>query len=371
MKRFYLTQPFGCHLNKLDTARIRSFLLDNGLKETTSIKAADVLIINTCSFIKDRVRISVEAIDDINRKRKKGSLFIVGGCLPRIDLETLRKHHKGPIFDPHSLDQLDKLLDARKSIMEQPLSQRMIIKDEISRTRDITFIRINYGCTGRCSFCAVKKVFPRLISRSPDDIISEFRAKIKGGCRDIGLTSEDVTAYGLDIGTDLVSLLRRMVREKGNYRISLYRLHPDLMIKRQDELFRIFRSGKIAYLSIPVNSGSQKITRLMRRNYDVEEIKKFIIDVNKKFPKIKIRLDFMVGFPGETKDDFEQTRAFVNQCRSDVLFVYEFSPMPGTEAASMKNPVSSFTIRKRAEKLRLEHLMKHYNSKLYKNGIMK
>ncbi|MFH0870522.1 MAG: MiaB/RimO family radical SAM methylthiotransferase [archaeon] len=371
-KKFYLNAKMGCDLNRVDGERIRQSLLDNGWSQTSSLKEADLVLFNTCAVIKKRVDACVREIKRIKREKKKSARFVVCGCLPGIDPATLKKHFNGKALTPTKLADLDHIINAKKSISSQPLSQIMTIRTSRTHShpgktnmkrqmpmpahdRKVAIIRTNYGCLGDCTFCAIKNNFPRLISRSQEDIIEDAKAAMEKGCSEITLSAEDLSAYGCDLGKGigLISLLNGLLRLKGTASFSLLRVYPGFIIRNRKAMIKVLGSGRIGFLSIPVNSGSQKIIRLMNRRYDVKKIISSVREIKRKTPKVKIRFDIMVGFPGETDDDFRKTLRLVKDHIADEIVIYEFSPMPGTGAAKLPCQLPKKIIKSRANILLL------------------
>ncbi len=340
MGKVYISNPNGCHPNSIDTARIKNFMIRNGWNETETFQEADIIIINTCAFVHSRIEDNLSLIDQIVDKKDPGAELIICGCMPVIAREKLKNIKNATLLTPHNLYELENIIGSKNAFTLQPTAQRLLLNDEIDDDRDIFMVRTNYGCLHNCSFCAVKKVFPKLKSKPPAAILRELADAVRKGCKDIGLTAEDLTAYGLDIQTNLIELLKGIVTIKGDYKLSLYRLYPQYLLSNCDAFLSLFRSNRFSYLSIPVNSGSKKILRLMGREYDAEQMKKFLLRIRQENPSIRIRGDFMVGHPGETDEDFRQTFRFVTTSNLNILFVYPFSAMTGTRSADMEDQVS-------------------------------
>ena len=201
---------------------------------------------------------------------------------------------------------------------------------------------------GKRSILPVKQVFPQFSSKEKSEIIKEFRQGLKKGYRNIALTAEDVSVYGLDKGSNLAGLLRSLIRIRGEFSISLYRLNPEKLLTMKDGFLKIIKSKKINFLSIPVNSGSDRIIKLMGRKYDITDTKDYIKRIKKSCRHLRINLDLMVGFPGETQEDFKKTLEFVLDVAPDSIRVFQFTERPRTIAKSLGKAVPLRIMQKRS-----------------------
>lgn len=358
MKKYFI-DTLGCYPSRIDAKRTELFLKENGWAPSRNPEEADIIIVNTCAFSKGREEYSVQTIEKYKNLKGGKTKLIIGGCLPVINKRRMLTVFKGPYFTPHTLSSLCKIIKAKHCNIDntptaQPTSPILADMNKfICKEKKVFSIRIGYGCLNRCSFCAINKVFPKLISKNRDQIVKEFKSGLRRGYRNFILTGEDPSAYGLDIGTNLIELLRDLIKIKTRKKISisLYRLNPQWLIKMDSELIEILKSKKINYLNISVQSGSNRIIKLMNRRYDANEIKKYIKKIKKMFPSIIIHQTLMVGFPGETEKDFQATLKFVSETSPDYIRIHRFSAKPGTKAKYLGKKISPDVMRKRARRL--------------------
>jgi MiaB/RimO family radical SAM methylthiotransferase len=212
-------------------------------------------------------------------------------------------------------------------------------------------IKVSTGCIHTCAYCAVKISRGRVRSKPLPQIKEEFQKGLAEGFKEFSIIGTDLGSYGKDIGTDLVELLQQLIALKGDHQIRLRNLHPKFLIDKMDELKSIFQTGKISYLESAAQSGNNRILKLMNRSYTIEDYKIAIKTLNEQFPDIKIRTQLMVGFPGETDEEFQDTLNLIDEICFDLVEVYRFEPRPGTKADSMNNFIPVRVARKRYYKL--------------------
>jgi len=367
MKKYYMVSN-GCYLSRVDIKRMELFLKKNKWLPSGSLQNADMIIFSTCAFSEDREDDAIATIKRLEKEKDEKAKLVIAGCLPIINREKMLKNFHGQYFDPHSLSQLGDIIDAKYTGMDEIPSSQPVLTDEntFSGKKEETYcIRIAYGCLSRCSFCVVNNVFPKLTSKSREMIIKEFKAGLSKGYKNFSLSAEDVSVYGLDIGTNLAELLKDLKKIRGNFTISLYRLNPEGLMKMSSDFMDILRSKKIVYLSIPINSGSNRIIKLMNRKYDAKEVKNYIKKIKKAFPFLKFNLDIMVGFPGETEEDFQQTLRFVSETGPDNVQAFWFTDRPGAKAKHLGKTISSKTMKRRSMMLYLLLSAKKRNKILY------
>lgn len=354
-KKKYFLDTLGCYPARIDSERIKVLLKKNNWTLSEGPEKADIIIINTCAFSEDAENRSIRAIKKYKEIKTPKAKLIVGGCLPIINKRRMLTVFKGPYFTPHTISSLCKVIKAKHcNIDEMPTAQPILTDtNTFSNKEEKAFcIRLGYGCRCRCSFCVVNRVFPKLVSKNKEQIVKEFKSGLKQGYQNFLLTGEDPSVYGFDIGTNLTELLKELISIKTRKKIaiSLYRLSPQ-WLKFDSDFIKILKSKKINYLSIPVNSGSKRIIKLMNRKYDLKEIKNNIKNIKNKFPFIKINLDLMAGFPGETEKDFQDTLKFVSETKPDNIRVFLFTDRPHAKAKYLGKEIPLEIMKKRAEQL--------------------
>lgn len=353
MKRYFLYSN-GCYLNKVDTKRIEIFLRKNGWAPSDGLQKSDIIIFNTCAYCQQKEDECISILKKIQKEKQRKSKLIIAGCLPVINKSRLLANFKGPYLDPLSISSLSDIITAKYKKIERIPTAQVILTDENTfsgRPEETFCIRIAYGCLSRCSFCAVKNVFPKLISKNRKDILKEFSMALEHGYQIFLLTAEDTSVYGRDIGTNLAELLMDLIKIERDFSIYLYRLNPEGLLKIGKDFLRVLKSKKIKYLSIPVNSGSNRILNLMNRRYKIDEIKNYIKKLKQSYPFIKVNLDIMVGFSGETENDFKDTQRFILETTPDNIRVFEFTDRPGTTAKYLGEAIPKNIMRKRSMRL--------------------
>lgn len=356
MKKYFLTRESVCYLSKIDEKRLEHLLKENGWTPSDTLKGVDVVIVNTCVFARNFEDGCINLIERIKKEKDEKTKLVVGGCLPAVNKRRMLAHFKGPYFTPLTLSSISKILKTKHGNIDEIPTSQPILSDHNTpsgKGEKAFCIRVGYGCLNHCSYCAVKKVFPKLMSKSKEQLIKEFKSGLKLGYRKFFLTGEDTSVYGLDRRTNLTELLKDLIKIKTRKKISisLYRLNPQWLMKMDSDFMDVLKSKKINYISISVNSGSNRIIKLMNRKCDLEKFKNFLKKIKRMYPFIAISLDFMVGFPGETERDFQATLRFVRETKPDRIRIFRFSHRPGTKAKYLGKKISPKVKRKRMKRL--------------------
>ena len=217
-------------------------------------------------------------------------------------------------------------------------------------------IKVCTGCLNACAFCAVRLSRGKLRSKPINHVVKEFEEGLAKNIKEFALIGTELGAYGRDRGTTLPTLLKELIRRKGDYIIRLRNINPKYLIEMMPEFREILKCGKISYLSSPVESGNNRILRLMRRSYKIEDYKQAILTLKREFPQIHIRTQILVGFPSETEDEFQDTLRLLDELSFDFVEVYCFQSRPNTEAARMNNQVPQEVIKRRYYKARMKSI---------------
>lgn len=360
----------GCPENIIDSARVRIYLEENGWQIVDDPTTADLVLFNACGLTNSCADRSLSIIKELQKNAKNDARVIVWGCLPKIDPEALRQVYQGPAFGERELHQLDEITGAVKPISEIIANEagsryryekyvgwqrgcrflvnllgsyylRLGRKMDLHRPDDssVFYIKISTGCLGNCAYCAIRHSRGKIESKPLDKIMAEFRDGLSHGFKDFSLLGTDLGPHGRDLGYTLADLLGEMVREKGEYRIAVRNVHPYYLKQMLDELEPIFATGKIWYMGMACESGSNRILKLMRRNYTVEDFKECVRRVKRAYPDLIIRTQFMVGFPTETAQDYAESLRLLDEVKFDFVEVYRFSRRSGTAAEKMEGQV--------------------------------
>ena len=344
---------YGCQQNVADSEKLKGMLIKAGCTLTENKEEADIIIFNTCAVrehAEDRVFGNVGALKAL--KRKKPSLLIaLCGCMMEQEHIAQRIYKSFPyvglVFGTHVIHRFPELLfnavTTGKRHIERGYDDGKIYED-IPIHRDGSFkgwLPIMYGCDNFCTYCIVPYVRGRERSRKPDDIINEAEAIVKAGYKEITLLGQNVNSYGkgLPEGISFAELLRRVGSIEGDFRISFMTSHPKDASRELIDV--IAENPKIStHLHLPFQSGSDRILRLMNRRYTVEKYLDIVSYAKSRIPDVDLTSDVIVGFPGETYEDFKQTLSLIREVEFTSLFTFIYSPRVGTPAAKLDDPVS-------------------------------
>ncbi len=300
-------------MNKADSERIATILEKKGYKEAKNIEAADLVVVNMCSVRQPAVDRVYGLIEKLKGKKKT----ILTGCILKRDRIKFAK----------SFDRILKFGDLFKL---KPIRQNGLI----------AYVPISNGCNNACTYCAVPYTRGRLICRSHKEVVGEVKEAVKNGFREIWLLGQNVNDYQspADSRINFARLLKSASNLPGDFIIHFTSPHPKDFT---DELIDVMAGSKKIkkYLNLPVQSGDNKILKAMNRPYTVEKYKKLVKKIRKEMPNINLSTDVIVGFPGETKKQFENTAKLFRELKFNIAYISKFSPRPGTSAAKLKNNV--------------------------------
>ncbi len=357
-------ETYGCQQNEADSEKLRGYLLQSGYAITDTAEGTDVVVMNTCAIrehAEQRVFGNLGALTHTKRRHEGQKIFLCG-CMAgqTVVTDRIRKSypHVDGVFSTHHLWQfpeiLWKVLNSKKRqfyIEDEPGS----IAEGIPQSRDSglkAWVSIMYGCNNFCTYCIVPYVRGRERSRRMADILSECRGLIEQGCKEITLLGQNVNSYGkdLDEGFDFSDLLTEIVKIPGDFLVRFMTSHPrDAGQKLFDTMAA---SPKIAkQLHLPFQSGSSRVLKAMNRHYDRETYLKAVQYAKSVMPDLVLTSDVIVGFPGETEEEFEETISLIEQVKYDSLFTFIFSPRPGTPAAKMEDPTPKEEKNRRFDRL--------------------
>lgn len=342
---------FGCQQNVSDGEKIKGMLAEMGYGFTPDTEDADLVLFNTCAVrenAEDRVFGNIGALKSL-KKRKPDMLIGVCGCMVQQQhiTERLRKSfpHVDIIFGTHVLHTLPQLiyqaLTTRKKQVSIPESAGVIAEGLPLRRESAlkASIPIMYGCNNFCTYCIVPYVRGRERSRGMEEVVGEARRLIAAGYKELLLLGQNVNSYGKDSGTSFSELLKRINAIDGEFRISYMSSHPKDatrgLIDTIAECSKVTRQ-----LHLPVQSGSSRVLGLMNRGYTRESYLELVDYVRERIPDASLTSDIIVGFPGETYEDFSETLSLIERVRFDSLFTFIYSRRSGTKAADMEDPVS-------------------------------
>lgn len=335
----------GCQMNVSDSEFYSNILLESGFVEAPE-EEADIIFINTCAVREGSVHKLDSKLGELYKRKRQTGLPKVGvvGCVPAIDLESFKKRHKqvdfvlGTYHDRESMQ--GALEEALGFELEHGVSPRA---SSIS-----AFVPITTGCDSFCTYCIVPYTRGRLVSRGVEEILSEAKSYIESGAREIVLLGQNVNAYGLDRGEKdaFVDLVQKVSELPGVLRVRFITSHPKDM--NEEILLRLREIKNLAwFFHLPIQAGSDEVLSRMNRRYTVEDYRRLIENVRKIFPGAGVTTDVIVGFPGETEEQFEQTMALFRELRFEQAYMAMYSQRPKTPAANFSGQVDREELHRR------------------------
>ena len=347
MKKLYL-QTFGCQMNQYDSERIAQLMNTTGYQRTDRIESADLVLLNTCS-VRDRAEQKVYSALGRWKKLKEqreGVIIGVGGCVAQQEGANLLKRipYLDLVFGTHNIHKLPQMIEQVETSRSRPVEtafyrEPFYMEDSDGRTSAQgakAFVTIMQGCNKVCSFCIVPHVRGREVSRPSGSIVAEIESLVRQGVKEVMLLGQNVNSYGKTSPGELsfAELLSRINRIQGLSRIRFTTSHPQDLSPELIEAFATL-DKLCEHLHLPVQSGSDSVLRRMRRGYGRDNYLARIAQLRKRCPKVALSSDIIVGFPGETDDEFGDTLEMLAQVKYDEIYSFMYSPRPQTVAAKI------------------------------------
>ena len=394
LKTFFICANKWCPRRSLDASKLFRYLTANSLKPVGSPEKADLIVIFTCGAFAFDEECSILTMKKF--LQNGASKVLVTGCLIRINPQRLKPFGKAMIISPENIAEIDSLIHANVPYAEIPnvstfekihdlnrgslacqikhdLANRCLEINNGKKTQrsiELLFapttckLEIAKGCLGSCNYCAIRKGSEAFHSFPEEQIIASFKTGLREGYEDFALIAEDIGCYGLDLKTNLPNLLSKMFSVEGNFRILLWDLNVRWFIKYYSDFSSVLEanSEKISTIVLPIQSGSNRILRLMDRGYEIEKAKECILDLQKRIPDLKLETHLMVGFPGENEGDFQRTVDLIREIPFFSVAIFKYEGRPNTKAFSFQNQVAEKIINQRASFLAKEAkaTRKHY-----------
>jgi len=346
-------KTFGCQMNEYDSQKTVDILKDKkNVTVTDNPEDADIVLLNTCSI---REKAEAKVYSDLGRlrklKEKNPNLKIgVGGCVATQEGKNIMKRapYVDLIYGPQTLHKVPELLDIKKDSgikaidITFPIEEKFDSLPSPSSSGPSSFVSIMEGCSKYCSFCVVPYTRGDEVSRKPEQIFDEIARLVEQGVSEITFIGQNVNSYMMPLNgrmlrlSDLIEISSHI---DGVKRIRYTTSHP---LDMTDDLIDVYKSVPqlVSQLHLPVQSGSNAILQKMKRNYTAEHFIDVVTRIKKTRPDLRVSSDFIVGFPGETKKDFDLTMELVNLIEFDSSFSFVYSPRPGTPATKLNDPVS-------------------------------
>jgi tRNA-2-methylthio-N6-dimethylallyladenosine synthase len=368
-KRYHL-RTFGCQMNEHDSERIAGLLEADGMAEAVSIDEADVVVLNTCCIRENADNKLYGTLGHLKAlKQQRPELeIVVGGCLAQKDRELIQQRagHVDVVFGTHNVHRaIDLLHQARASrrpvleIWNEALDDAEAFPSSLPVKREVDYaawVTIQIGCDNSCAFCIVPAVRGREISRPLDELVAEVEALAADGVVEITLLGQNVNSYGRDLTKRrplFAELLTAVASVEGIRRVRYTSPHPKDL--RPETIEAMATNPAVCpHLHLPLQAGSDRVLAGMHRGYTAERYLQRLEAARAAVPDLAVTTDLIVGFPGETDDDFEQTLDVVARAEYDSAYTFIFSPRPGTEAAALTDHfVDPGVIAARFERLRV------------------
>ena len=349
--RFFL-KNFGCTQNQGEGENIRQILLSSNGQEVDDKYSADVIIINSCAVktpTEDKV---IQYIYDCSMTDAD---IIVTGCLPKINPDRIKKACPDAILTPPNIGRsILKYVPLQLTNGEAYKMARLPEIPVFLENQPLTaIVPIAQGCLGSCTYCTVKYARGWLQSYPLKDVIEYTQKAIDKGAKELYVTAQDTATYGKDNGVDLIDLLSEILKIKGDFQIRIGMMNPKYAIEIIDSLLDLMEEDERIYrfLHLPVQSGSDKILDLMKRDYDVESFNKLIKKIRNRLPRMTLSTDIIVGFPGETNYDFELTVKCIEKNQFDIVNVSKYGDRPFAASINFNNKIPSDIKKKRSKYL--------------------
>lgn len=352
----FFLETYGCSLNSADSDIIVGSLKEIGAQRVFDDALADVIILNTCGVkepTEDRI------IHRLEELAKRTIPVVVAGCLPKISPARINQAipEYAAILSPQSIEFLNetiqRVLNGERGIIHLESSKISKLKwFEGPPNSVICTVPICEGCLGSCSYCAVRFARGEVQSHSISDIHGIVKRCSHAGYREIRLTSQDLGVYGADTNSTLVELLKQLDQTEGPHMFRLGMFNPNLMKDKIDDLTDVMQSDHFfKFFHVPLQSGSDNILKDMRRKYTVQDWEDIVKRIRLHFNDATIATDIIVGYPGETDDDFEMTMNLVKRIRPPVVNISKYGDRPGTQASKSRDKVATSVKKDRSRRL--------------------
>jgi tRNA A37 methylthiotransferase MiaB len=387
----------GCDEGQLKSKRVQRFFLKNGFSAVADLSQADFVVFFACGLTIPKEKQSLLIIKKLKTQMKAGAKLLVWGCLSKINSKSLKEVYDGPVVGPKDLEYFESVIGELKVPIneisaitvvpkktfgvpenKQPLpfdpvaDLLMHIKKMIDHLRlpqrkwlfdtSSSFIRVAEGCTGNCTYCSERPAWGRVRSRPIAKITQDFALGLEKGFKRFFLVAADVGSYGVDLGCDAVDLLKEILRigEGYNYALIINQINPRDLVRLFPRLEEIFASGKIEAVGCQVESGSNRIIRLMGRKYSARSWRDIMLRINKKYPFVRLSTHIMIGFPGETEEDFKRTLELLKfPLFIDWIGFFIFSPRPTIFASRLPCQIPEKMKQLRFKKIYRKFLLAH------------
>ena len=347
-----LVESYGCSTNLADGEVLAGCLSQAGFDLVQSIPEADVVVYNCCAVKGPTENRMIELLKRVPREKKA----VIAGCLPLTSFDRLQRDVRfdaavGPAAGLGIVDVVKRVLAGEKVVaLEGALCAKPVLSlPRLTKNPVVSLVPVGYGCLGSCAYCCVVFARGRLRSYAIEEIVEKVKCDLASGVKEFWFTSQDMACYGRDVGTNLAALLRSVCAIPGDFWIRVGMMTPNFALDMLNELVEAFRCEKVfKFLHLPVQSGDDVVLKRMRRCYTVQDFRKVVSAFRAAFPEVTLATDVICGFPGETKNAFDNTLRLISEVKPDIVNVSKFFGRPGTAAAKMTNVVEQVEIKRRS-----------------------
>ena len=367
-------EVYGCTANKGDASLIKGLIKESDHKLVDNLEDADASVILTCTVIDTTEQ---RMLSRLKKLKDSGKKVVVAGCMASAQSDKIKSIiPEANLLPPQYSHHIVDILNGKKTqFIEKNKTAFPKHFDEIFAP-----ISISEGCMFSCSYCITSIARGKLKSYPISEINRDVCIAVKNGCKEIQLTSQDTSSYGIDLNTDLGNLLREISIIKDNFRVRVGMMNPYTCLKNLDSILDGFDDSKIyKFVHLPVQSGDDDILEKMNRKYSVNEFIKIVEIFRDKYPNITISTDIIVGFPSETDDQFQNTIDLLNTIKPDITNITRFSARPFTKAKDLKGRIKTEIVKERSRKLteicsniskekNKKHIGKKYNILITEKG---
>lgn len=362
-KVFFIS--LGCPRNLVDTEVMIGILLKAGFEASSELESADFVVINTCGFLESSRQESLDTIGQALSSRKKGAKVIATGCMVQTHSALIREHFPEIhyLLGSGDVTEILKAVESKESGDAVSDARSFIEMGEVPRTlstpRHYAYLKIAEGCRKACAFCKIPTIKGKLKSKPIEQVLKEVDILLKAGVHELILIAQDLGDWGKDMGyiktEGLIELLKAILKDPREFQLRLLYLYPDEIT---DELIALMKQdNRIAkYLDMPIQHINDQVLKAMRRTTNRAQIVSTLTKLRREIPNIAVRTSLMVGFPGETEEQFEELCQFIQDSPLDNVGIFKFSKEEGTHAATLDAQVAEEIKEARFEKLsKLQH----------------
>lgn len=335
-------EAYGCTMNQGEGVILERKMTSLGHEVVRSVKDADLVILNTCTVIRSTEMRMLKRMREVSGHEKR---LIVTGCMASAQHNEISEAVPDAIIIPPS----------EYESFVQIMTERFGVGDFVGIFEpDVVsaIVPIAQGCLGSCTYCITRIARGKLKSYNMESIVDNCRSSISGGARELLITAQDTACYGLDTGHTLAELLLRITEISGTFRIRIGMMNPDSLEKIIADFVPVWNNDKVyKFLHLPVQSGSNRILKAMGRRYSVNDFRRQVQMFRERLQDFTLSTDVIVGFPGETNEDFNKTMELIREIRPNIVNVTRYSSRPGTPAEKSNNQVPGWMSKERSREL--------------------